>query len=377
MLTRSGRSPDRPALHFSSPFRNGQDYDDVDEYDGEDGDETADAPLQVNTDDASDYYPSDAEDENPNGPKKRLTRGNLDIFSSRAAPTVLEMQNRFGNQVAYAFANMRRYNTTERRWVDKGPIIIFIILAFPARITANYLYGTKSLALNLRVFPFLDYILRVNRLRVWFSTFGANSVNTATVEEFRTKVSEYYSTEVGDNRQITIVKTDIVPTQEDRGAPVCFKFVDRKSLEFFVNALITVCNIERQHLEQQRVQSFLDPRRVMSCHSKQESTSQRVEMNCPYRSHPDFVGKLVSNGWMYFPVEDDIRGSFYTNTGTMCQFCKVFCSDWTERSDVAQKHRELCLAEGKLCPFGVPEHDYWHNGTPSAIERPGRAFSYQ
>ncbi|TPX47475.1 hypothetical protein SeMB42_g03289 [Synchytrium endobioticum] len=335
-------------------------------------------PIQATTDDASDYYPSDDEDEISSLPRNRLTL-DTNVFDARANPHIQEMQARFGNLVECFVATMSKYNTDKGRWVQKGPVVISVMVVFPARITASYMYGTKSLALNLRVFPILDYIMNVNRLRVLFSTFGVNAINTTATQVFETTIGDFYPSMAGDATKIKYCQSDIIPIQEERGSPICFKFKNCTFATRFVNDVNACCHSERQRLEEERRRSFLDPQRVHSCHSSAVSTTQRVELNCPYRNYADWIDTFVANGWMYFPLEDDIKGTFYNNLCTICQFCRVIFTGWIDRVDVPLKHRELAISSGRVCPFGVPDSPVWNGRVSSFSDSPvwnGRVSSF-
>lgn len=48
---------------------------------------------------------------------------------------------------------MARFSHTENRWVDKGPVMVYVS---QGRLMANYLYGTKSVAIDLVVYEQID-----------------------------------------------------------------------------------------------------------------------------------------------------------------------------------------------------------------------------
>jgi len=50
---------------------------------------------------------------------------------------------------AHSYAHLYRWKPEEKRWTKKGPIILFIIEE-ERRLLGYYVYGTKSVALNMR-----------------------------------------------------------------------------------------------------------------------------------------------------------------------------------------------------------------------------------
>ena len=50
----------------------------------------------------------------------------------------------------YWIAQMQRFNLEERRWVNKGPVLLYLLQgSSECQLVGNYLYSTKSIAMNL------------------------------------------------------------------------------------------------------------------------------------------------------------------------------------------------------------------------------------
>jgi hypothetical protein len=50
----------------------------------------------------------------------------------------------------YWVVKLSRFNPDEKRWVNKGPVILYFSFNDRPRLMANYLYSTKSTCLDLQ-----------------------------------------------------------------------------------------------------------------------------------------------------------------------------------------------------------------------------------
>ena len=114
-------------------------------------------PSSINStianDDASDYLGSD-DGLGPNDEEvQRDARGYQKYFER--ASSLIQNPNYpcyFGlpADTVYWVVKLSRFNSDERRWVNKGPVILYFNFNEHPRLMANYLYSTKSTCLDLQ-----------------------------------------------------------------------------------------------------------------------------------------------------------------------------------------------------------------------------------
>ena len=58
----------------------------------------------------------------------------------------------------FYLAQMSKFNQEEKRWVNKGPVLLYIYAQAdkPPQLVANYLYGTKSVVINMTLWEFWE-----------------------------------------------------------------------------------------------------------------------------------------------------------------------------------------------------------------------------
>ncbi|KAI9203375.1 uncharacterized protein BJ171DRAFT_150656 [Polychytrium aggregatum] len=138
------------------------DCDEIDDLDGSTyTPQHTQEPHKTTDDDASDFFPSDGDEDGP--VFTRLTKSSRDKYLHRAqkingAMMLVFQSTNIQFQGPY-LANYRKRNEDEKRWVKKGPVVIYItdgglhtgyssVSKIP-RILAYYAYGDYSVALNM------------------------------------------------------------------------------------------------------------------------------------------------------------------------------------------------------------------------------------
>lgn len=104
-------------------------------------------------DGASDFFPSDCEDDEEVVTHTRLNRHSAQKYyerGSRAFHSILGTSGTTQVQPPHWISTLHKYSVEERRWVNKGPVLLYFVqFGTRIRLVANYLYGIKSIALNM------------------------------------------------------------------------------------------------------------------------------------------------------------------------------------------------------------------------------------
>lgn len=84
---------------------------------------------------------------------KRDERG-YQKYYERAVSMIQDASNSryFGlpSDTVFWVVKLSRFNPDEKRWVKKGPVILYFINEERPRLMANYLYSTKSTCIDLQ-----------------------------------------------------------------------------------------------------------------------------------------------------------------------------------------------------------------------------------
>jgi hypothetical protein len=98
----------------------------------------------------SDYHPSD-DGEGGDSPQTVVHVSKREKYTQRAAQMFKSShEDRYLlDPTKYYVVKLTKYSTTEKRWVNKGPVVIYFNndLNRP-RLVGNYLYSTKSICLD-------------------------------------------------------------------------------------------------------------------------------------------------------------------------------------------------------------------------------------
>ncbi|KAJ3046615.1 hypothetical protein HK097_000690, partial [Rhizophlyctis rosea] len=127
-------------------------------------------------DPASDYYPSD--DELSKSTEYRLKRRKICL--ERAESVYNSLTKYYGTQPMFWLAQMAKFKQGDDgswRWSGKGPVMVHINPQRPNHLVAHYLYGMKSVALNICVPEVWTHFFENDHQNsVIFSTCNSNFV---------------------------------------------------------------------------------------------------------------------------------------------------------------------------------------------------------
>ncbi|KAJ3110549.1 hypothetical protein HDU96_006489 [Phlyctochytrium bullatum] len=169
------------------------------------------APGGQLDDDASDYFPSDIEEN-----EDRATPASTSRRRERAEKIVHRMKSYFeeryrvpshnlfdvvnpaagGERLPCSWlARLRRFNPEEGRWVEKGPVVAMLLPCRPeapweARLVAHYTFGTMSAAVNMPISPFHHLAIHCQGRRVLLSSLGTNVIGKAFISQQPRKLRE-------------------------------------------------------------------------------------------------------------------------------------------------------------------------------------------
>lgn len=100
----------------------------------------------------SDFWPSDCEDDEEVVTHTKYNRESAAKYNLRGTTTFHYILKDAGSthQPPFWVCTLKKFSFEEARWVDKGPVLLYFS-RFGNRIqlVANYLYGIKSVAMNM------------------------------------------------------------------------------------------------------------------------------------------------------------------------------------------------------------------------------------
>lgn len=154
----------------------------------------------------------------------------------------------------YWVASMSKFNTEERRWVNKGPVILYYLAAMgdaaPLQLVANYLYSTKSIALNFRVFEHMGIYAQwpSSSRSMVFSTCRFNFNIQINTQSVKVPLS-YFFPGVESFNFLPVFKCESFGSaiQEDNASIFSLKFLSGQGLHtffclFFVKPIVLKCD---------------------------------------------------------------------------------------------------------------------------------------
>ncbi|KAI8894733.1 hypothetical protein BC833DRAFT_603825 [Globomyces pollinis-pini] len=227
---------------------------------------------------------------------------------------------------------MARYNSNERRWVNKGPVMIYFIhhANEPVRLIGHYLYSTKSICFDIQLYEFFKFFIKhypSNRIR--FSTFKQNGVKSATIQTNAILMNQ---------QKIFQCRSVIEMVQEDHASLFDFKFINQQDYMLFGECLDVALGIVHQREFQRRLDSYTLPIRV----------SNKLVAQSTYIQSPDFVNQLCTSGLKFNPSV--IHGLVCETV--QCVWCGCVLGPFDNIVDVNEIH---CKAHGAgyhvTCPF--------------------------
>jgi hypothetical protein len=81
------------------------------------------------------------------------------------------------NITTYWITRLSTFSPTQRRWVNKGPMILYFANEATPRLMGNYLYGTQSYCIDMQVYEHFEFMLRNQHVHsCQFSSFGYHAV---------------------------------------------------------------------------------------------------------------------------------------------------------------------------------------------------------
>ncbi|KNC97844.1 uncharacterized protein SPPG_06840 [Spizellomyces punctatus DAOM BR117] len=331
-------------------YRDGDDYDDLMEDDCklllQESQNMNTASYHIDDDDdddnVSEYCPSDTEEEIRPCPKP---------WKIRAHNAVAQLSQLYNlpptTPLTHWIARMRKYNRHEHRWMDKGPVVLYIPPGRPDWLCANYLYGMKSIALNMKIPEHWARYQSFSGKYALFSTCGHNGIFRSTWKYHLVPITslipnqllERFADAEPDRHMVMHYVHKVVPVQQRTPTTVLLRFVDvsgSKSGE-------DVCadfqrrmheNVEwvRRMAFEERYNSFTLPQNVWG-----------VERVSIYGACAEFVEKLALTGLKWNPVE--------ALEQTTCTFCSATLAFDNPSIDPVIAHKQHKDAMRCRCPF--------------------------
>ncbi|KAI9104581.1 hypothetical protein DFS34DRAFT_645279 [Phlyctochytrium arcticum] len=299
-----------------------------------------------NDDTASQYYPSDDEtEEGLQGP-----RPSPQMWKTRAETVLASLSQAYqlnAKDLPHWIARLRKFNKYEQRWMDKGPVLVYSPPGRPDWLCANYLYGMRNVALNMKIPEHWTRYQSFNGRYAMFSTCGHNGTFQSTWQFAYVPVANLIPLEKLTLEQqqeafnSSVMRFDhrIVPVQEKSASILLLKFADLAGQvsgeelcdQFRVKMGEQVRCVQALAYEA-RYKSFTEPQSVWGVN--------RVSM---YGQNKDFVAKLAGTGMTWHPHE-----SLEQIICTQCAGNFTF-SDPSE--DPVAAHRAHNLSIRRNCPF--------------------------
>jgi hypothetical protein len=314
--------------------------------------------LQECEDDASDFYPSDPEDipfisANVSMEEKRKKYQNrgLKIFRDLTENLSAPWKNELDPNNAF-LSNMYKFNSEKRRWVKKGPIVIFI-LSKQFRLVTYNLYGQQTPSLNIKLWEFMSKFSRTTDKMILFNSFGRNFKNKVFIDTSVVYLRDMLDTSrltdkeksLIQNEKVNICNSTVIPYPEDESSQIVFSFRTPEELTRFKNAFDKVCNDLYIDNCQERYYTYLSEQPVLNYQGNP------VDKFCkyPYANNELFVS-LSKLGFAYKPIEDE-TGKLL-NDRVVCSFCGATYAGWfMDVGCIETVHRQHHNAVLYKCPF--------------------------
>ncbi len=100
----------------------------------------------------SDFWPSDVEIDQDVVTHTQYNKQSAEKYNFRGSHTFHHvLQNaKCMHQPPSFICTLKKYSIEERRWIDKGPVVLYFTkYGNRIHLNANYLYGIRTLALNM------------------------------------------------------------------------------------------------------------------------------------------------------------------------------------------------------------------------------------
>lgn len=175
---------------------------------------------------ASDFYPSDNDSDLPS--QYRFTDESRLKYLNRAQKMISDWQDGWNARSCQFtsgsapvnpgfagpgnawIAEMKKFNSQEKRWVSKGPVLLYFLAEPCQRLVANYVYGTKSIAMNLRIYEHMEKYIstKSNQKTIIISSMGSNSIVQATVDCQTVPMQQFFGTQMAELDNVFVSKCE-------------------------------------------------------------------------------------------------------------------------------------------------------------------------
>lgn len=313
---------------------------------------------QTCDDDASDFYPSDPEDlpyisahTSIEQKRKRYQTRGLKIFRDLTENLSAPWRNELDGGNAF-LSNMYKFNDEKKRWVKKGPIVIFI-LPNQFRLVTYNLYGQQAPSLNIKLWEFMSKYYKTNSNMLLFNSFGRNFKNKVYITTSTVYLKDIVDATKLTPNELSLIQTEkvnicnstVVPYPEMNASKILFVFKLEEDLKRFKMAFDKVCNDLFIFNCQKRYNTYINKQSVLNF---QEHMTDKF-CQYPYVNNELFMA-LAKYGYEYRPMEDE-NGEIH-NSRVVCSYCGASYDGWfTDCKGIEVVHREHANAKLYKCPF--------------------------
>ncbi|KAJ3034182.1 hypothetical protein HDV00_005401 [Rhizophlyctis rosea] len=338
---------------------------------GADGGHYAPQPLKKeDEDDASDLYPSDDEGQIQSFDRRQLRQQknytrcmflytnfgcNEDLYRQCGQKT---FTYKLTSNVWFAQMWRMRPNDPESqcRWSNKGVVMIHVNPNEPERLMAHFVYGTKSVALNMRVPEIWTHFQKYTANTVAFSTCGANYSTTTANSPREVPLTELIPADKWKNRhdahkfqeRVTYWDyTNLRLKADEANSVILLRFKGTPSnlgpMEAFQQFMAYIKHTQeqvRQKESKKRFETYYTPQILRN--PLGQTTGRSVSST--YQAIPQFCEQLAYSGLRFAPFDHD-------ESRTTCQYCKATFAWTDENENVAERHRRHPQAIRTGCPY--------------------------
>ncbi|KAJ3212000.1 hypothetical protein HDU67_004116 [Dinochytrium kinnereticum] len=299
------------------------------------------APVGQNEDDASDYFPSDIDEEDdrstPASSHRRALRSRVIVESMTKhfmtmCPTPSRNINQgLGNLAPNWTARLRKYNHEEERWVEKGPVVIMLLPCreqspWEARLVAHYSFGTQSAAINMPRKAIIEQEPR--RLRDVLKVLTRRDAELLAIKEGNTKNNSSLNkathmmmesdadgnnwpsahTSAWTSDYLYECRTTVKGVKEEDGASLyVFIFPTTEDSKDFCQRYEKASKDYGRSLAELRLRTFLNPQpvqRLVAGHLVPAERGASTHLS-PFSNNPPAATALAYHGLHFVPVSND------------------------------------------------------------------------
>lgn len=323
---------------------------------------TADSGLFLSEDrslhdDASDYNPSEDEgscvpyDSRNNKVGSSKWRPKLNWRANLLASSCYQAS---GTEKYECVAQLFKFRTRERRWVNKGPVLL-ILLSNEFRVVAHYLYGTHDVALNIPMWEFWSLHFRPSPFcperTILLNSYGNEARTKVEFVPHTVKLAQTLSSPLTRPLSDEILNSDVVYlenkvyTEREEGSTLFALRFDADTTRDHLLATINEMVIRlRSHDREKRSATYLQPAPIIVDSELPDFFALQKEFGGKLAEFPciqsrGFIEALAACGFVYSPrvkldVEDYSTNSARCNARVAADNVKcVYCGAELENFD--------------------------------------------